>query len=166
MLANTGFYPSSGLSRHIHKDSRSLSALAISFEAWSGDKPGEPELLLFYQGTTEPTDMPSILHLRNSPNTPDDITNTTIFNDTCKRIFNGVFTGGYSQAIVDPNRIINDLIPYYLVDKDRSLLGGKYPKGWLKSILFVWELRFLCHSISHQKVYLIDQIIRYSRSTY
>ena len=22
--------------------------------------------------------------------------------------------------------------------------GGKYPKGWPKSILFVWELRFLC----------------------
>ena len=40
--------------------------------------------------------------------------------------------------------------------------GGKYPKGWPKSILFVWELRFLCRSISYQKVYLINQIIRYS----
>ena len=40
-------------------------------------------------------------------------------------------------------------------------MGGKYPKGWPKSILFVWELRFLCHSISYQKVYLINQIIRY-----
>ena len=43
-------------------------------------------------------------------------------------------------------------------------MGGKYPKGWPKSILFEWELRFLCHSISYQRVpvYLINQIIRYT----